>query len=172
MQQSDEQGDADKISTATVARYFKDTGVINTRERYKPTLSPEQREARVQWCEENKKNDWIYWAAMDEKHVDLQSKAIRVKRRKLHAPNATAMEFKRVQHVRHMPKVTIITVIGKPDPDRNFDGKIFMSRVTATKTAERSSKNHAKGDKYQIYVTLNSDRYYKIMVEHILLRQW
>ena len=49
-----------------------------------------------------------------------------------------------------------------------FNGKIGCWRISEKKTAKKPSKFHAKGDVYDKDVTLNAERYVKLMTETVL----
>ncbi|CAM9281815.1 unnamed protein product [Choristocarpus tenellus] len=60
-----------------------------------------------------------------------------------------------VQHKSHIPKTMIIAANAHPGSAHSFDGKLGVWRVCAPKTAERTSKNHKKGDVYEQDCTLD-----------------
>ncbi|CAM9923695.1 unnamed protein product [Discosporangium mesarthrocarpum] len=64
-----------------------------------------------------------------------------------------------VQHKSHIPKVMFITAYRRPDPAHNFDGMLGIWRMRVLKEAARTSKNHKKGDVYQMDVPIDVEWY-------------
>lgn len=54
-----------------------------------------------------------------------------------------------VRSKRYVTKVMFITVVGRPIPELEFDGKLYIKRCSAPKIALRNSKYHKKDDVYE-----------------------
>jgi DNA polymerase/3'-5' exonuclease PolX len=74
---------------------------------------------------------------------------------------------KPLQSKHNIPKVMFLAATALPRPDKGFDGKIGFFRVFEMKTAQRTSKYHAKGDKYEMDVTMDADKYREMMVKKV-----
>ena len=62
----------------------------------------------------------------------------------------------------------VLSAIAKPRPEYNFDGLIGIWRITEDYVAQRSSKNHARGDVYKIGTTVTADSYYDLMTKDVI----
>jgi hypothetical protein len=60
-----------------------------------------------------------------------------------------------------------LAVTAQPRPDKNFDGKIGFLRVSETRIAKRTSKHHNKGDKYEVDVSMDSEKYRQMMLKKV-----
>ncbi|CAM9963062.1 unnamed protein product [Choristocarpus tenellus] len=73
-----------------------------------------------------------------------------------------------VQHKSHIPKTMIIAANTRPDLTHSLDGKLGVWRMCAPKAADRTSKNHTKGDVYEHDCTLDHLWYRKCYTEELL----
>ncbi|CAN0032365.1 unnamed protein product, partial [Choristocarpus tenellus] len=73
-----------------------------------------------------------------------------------------------VQHKSHIPKTMIIAANAHSDSAHSFDGKLGVWHMCAPKTADRTSKNHKKGDVYEQDCTLDHLWYKKWYTEELL----
>jgi hypothetical protein len=69
----------------------------------------------------------------------------------------------------HIPQCMFLAVTALPRPDKDFDGKIGFFRVCEIVTAKWSSKYHNKGDQHVKDVTMDADRYLKMMTEEVFV---
>ena len=60
-----------------------------------------------------------------------------------------------------------VAVVARPNPARDFDGRVTMERVAVPYTAKKGSKNHEKGDIYDKDCTFNSKFFRDVMVDKI-----
>ena len=68
----------------------------------------------------------------------------------------------KVQHKSHIPKVTFIAAVSRPDESRNFDGKIGIWRVCVLKEAQRTTARRTKGEEYE----------YDVTIDHVWHQNW
>ncbi|CAM9849999.1 unnamed protein product, partial [Choristocarpus tenellus] len=74
-----------------------------------------------------------------------------------------------VQDKSHIHKTMIIAVANAPpDSAHSFDGKLDVWRVCAPKAADRTSKNHKKGDLHEQDCTIDHLWYRKWYTEELL----
>lgn len=64
-----------------------------------------------------------------------------------------------MQYRSHVLKAIFIVANVRPDPDRNFDGKIGIWRVCVLKTAQQSSKKRIRREEYEFDVTIDAEWY-------------
>jgi hypothetical protein len=74
---------------------------------------------------------------------------------------------KPLQSKRHVPKVMFLAVTARPLPEKGFDGKIGFFRVCETVTAQRTSKYHQKGDKYERDISMTAEKYLEMMTKMV-----
>jgi hypothetical protein len=55
--------------------------------------------------------------------------------------------------------VIFLTAIARPRPEYHFSGLIGMCRASETKVALKASKNHQKGEKYEVDCTMDAAWY-------------
>eukprot|EP00908_Phaeocystis_cordata_P022995 Transcript_5426.p1 GENE.Transcript_5426~~Transcript_5426.p1 ORF type:complete len:449 (-),score=91.39 Transcript_5426:187-1533(-) len=160
------------VSDTTLWRHCVSEGWNTTaRTRTVPLLRETHREARVEFAQETKDEDWGAWCDLDEKWF------YSVGMHRTHKiPPGMLAPLTPVQHKSHIPKVMHVAAIARPrfktdargKEKCTFTGKIGCWRVSEPKEALRDSKNHRKGDIYEVDVTMNSDRYVELMTTKIL----
>ena len=64
--------------------------------------------------------------------------------------------------------MTLICAVSRPDPSRDFDGKIGVWRVFVMKEAQRTTARHQKDEEYAVDFTIDSE-YFQEWYEHELL---
>ncbi|CAM9740571.1 unnamed protein product [Choristocarpus tenellus] len=87
----------------------------------------------------------------------------------LHEDNNDLPGSPTVQHKSHIPQTIIIVANARPDSAHSFDGKLGAWRVCAPKTADRTSKDHKRGDVYEQDYTLDDLWCRKWYTEELLL---
>ena len=70
-----------------------------------------------------------------------------------------------LQSKRHIPKVMFLAATALPRP--GFNGKIAFIRICKMRTAKKKSKYHQKGDRYEVDVPMDADKYLEIMVKKV-----
>jgi len=84
------------------------------------------------------------------------------------SPRDDEYAHKTVRHKSHIPKVMIITAVARPDPDRNFDGKIGFWRFSEDYIVQRTTKNHTRGEIIQKDVSVTHETYKAMMIDNII----
>jgi hypothetical protein len=149
------------VSQSSVFRWFKSMGAVSKRRWIKPAVTFEQRWNRLNFVV-NQVDDRCmrYPSAFNTIHVDetwfyLMSDGEHAR----YFPGEVVDSAPTVQHKSHIPKVMAIVANARPDPNHEFDGKIGIWRICSEKVAEKSSRHHQKGDRYQVDVTIDSAWY-------------
>jgi len=156
-----------EISDSTLLRFTHEQNWNTTaRTRTVPLLTDKHRTARVEFARSYLDDDWLA-------HVDLDEKWwYTIALHRTHkVPPGQAAPLTPVQHKSHVPKTMFLTAIGRPRFDGDectFDGKLGCWRISEMKTAKKNSKYHAAGDEYEVDVTMNAERYVKLMTEEVL----
>jgi hypothetical protein len=135
------------LSRGIVYRWFRDVGGKEKSPKPKPYLTDDQKRGRKRWCETEKErmdeDGGNYYACfLDEKWFYTQS--LRRKIKYLPAmvgEEGVEYEVPRTISRRNVAKVMFLGVVANPIPDRNFDGKIFLKRISEVRTYQRVSCN-------------------------------
>jgi hypothetical protein len=129
----------------------------------KPMLTAENQKSRLEFAKRHVKNKWLNWVDVDEKF--FYTKKLAGKKKK---PKNVEIKPQRVQHKSHVPKVMLVSALGRPRRGRKgftHTGKIGTWRVAGSKVAQRKSKNHARGDSYMDDINMTADLYSEMMEE-------
>ena len=109
----------------------------------KPYLSNQQKVARLEWSQEMltllESNAVICY--LDEKWFYTSSRRRSLKylpKANFEAEGADKLKVRKVISRRHSLKTMFITVVSAPNEEHDFDGKIFIERISNAKTAERT----------------------------------
>ncbi len=156
-------GDALNVSAASVHRILKKQGWRNSNKTIKPSLNSVQKQARMQWATEERRNGWEAWVDIDEKWffaIDMNTTM------KL-PPNVQAPHHT-LQSKSHIPKVMALVAVARPCAEHNFDGIVGAWRVGTFKKAQRKSKNRAKGDSYFVDCSMDSEVFLDIMKTKVI----
>ena len=166
-----EDGVAD-ITGMAICNYAVDNGWnCRARGRTVPLLTDRHREWRKEWAGERVDEDWAAWVDLDEKWFYALAPW-----RTHKLPPDVPVPLNPVQHKSHIPKTMFLCALGRPrfapraDGQQmvSFNGKLGCWRISEPYTAKRDSKNHEKGDVYEKDVTMNAERYVKLMTEKVL----
>jgi len=157
------------IAPTTLRRHLKQMNETTVSTWIKPKLSYEQKIERLKfivnlrsgrtWKFKNQRNVIV----VDESWFYLHKTKGYVRL----FPGDEMPDPVKVQHKSHIPKVMFLAAVARPDPDHNFNGKIMLRRVCEDRIAERTSRNHNRGDIYQHDCTITADLYRTFMCEII-----
>lgn len=139
----------------TVRRWFNELGAAKKARRIKPSLSDAQKRRRIDFiCDQMDETTGEYLDQGNVVHLDESwFYLMRVKEKVRVSPDEEVPGTPRVQQKSHVPKIMVIVANARPDPARNFDGKIGICRICVTKTAQRSSKRRKRGEEYEFNCT-------------------
>ena len=127
----------------TAALYIKQAGYEKAIKRLKTLLSPAHMRARVAFVEKHFDSDWYGTFMGDEKLfvMGLGNKTRYVRREENDQPC-----FKFIDNTLHPEQLMVVAVVGRPDLEKGFDGKVYIDWCCAEwKQAVRNSKNRAAG---------------------------
>ena len=159
-----------KFSPATVRRWSLVCGAVMKRRWIKPWLSDYHKRCRLEWIlNEVGKRNRSFSPGYDTVHLDEKWFYLMKDGRKIRMfPDEAMPNPPKCRHKSHIPKVMYICVVGRPRPDKNFDGLIGIWRSTEVKMAKKNSKNHKKGDLYDVDCTVTAASYRKLLEEEIV----
>jgi hypothetical protein len=160
------------VSPTQVGVWLKELDALFARRSVLPTLTPKQIKDRLTHCldilgEDNSVDDMFNRVHIDEKNCCLMPNGEKVRIIPDADGNITYPAPPRAQHKQAIPKVMFLAANARPRPEYGFDGKIGMWRVTGLKEALKKSKNHEKGDEYEVDITMNADAYRDLMVNKV-----
>ena len=69
-----------------------------------------------------------------------------------------------VRHKSHIPKIVFLTALARPQPDRNFDGRVGIWRICKEKVCDRTTLYYQREDVYIHDSTVDVDLYCQYMV--------
>jgi hypothetical protein len=163
----------DVKSHTTVFSWTRELDAFKTRRSTIPILSRDHKVWRTNFC-----LDKTFWVAghrrwevkkhLDEVHVDEKWFALMPDGEMVRViPNAdgsvTLPAPARAQHKNAIPKTMFLAANARPRPEYGFDGKLGMWRVTELKEALRGSKNHERGDVYEVDVSITAEVYRNLL---------
>ncbi len=148
------------VSSSAIWRWMKRRGWKESRTTSHPHLSAQQKQRRLDWAQEHSGTDWVDYVDVDEKW--FVSKQLR---RCVKIPPGQEPPSDFPQHKSHIPKVMFLSAVARPRPRHKFDGKIGIWRVAVTHTAQKKSKYHNAGDKYQKDATMDHGLFQKMMAQ-------
>lgn len=73
-----------------------------------------------------------------------------------------------VQHKSHIPKAMFIAVSARPQPLLKFDGKVAIHCCTEMQPAQRTTKNHKRGELKEIDMPVDAAYYSHVMETYIM----
>ena len=163
----------DVASPSTVMEWTKNLDAFKTRNSVLPILTRDQKIWRVDFSLNKLKANGECKAFYDEVHIDEKWFALMPDGELIRViPNAdgtiTMPEPPKAQHKNAIPKVMFVAANARPRPEYGFDGKIGMWRVTSFKTAQRGSKNHDRGDVYEVDISINAAVYRQLLQNKVL----
>ncbi|MEZ0498453.1 hypothetical protein [Sphingomonas sp. IW22] len=150
------------IPHTSVQRIIKEEGMRLISRRTCPLLSDDQKLKRLKWCRQNRHNQWDGHVDIDEKWFDL----FPFHKERYH--DGSPRRKQPLLSKGNPPKIMILTAIAKPDLEKGFNGLIGIWRIQKNVEAQRSSKNHCKGDSYKIDCTLTADYFYDLMTTGVM----
>jgi len=145
-------------SKATVHQYMVKNDYAMRRSRFVPGLSSVQLKKRRDFAKKHRRNRWVGHVDVDEKYFKKTTRS------SLKVPpdvDARAVTRIPVHHKSHLPQVMFLTAIARPDDRCN--GLLSLERVAEVYTAQRSSKNHKRGDQYLKDCTMTQARFLRMM---------
>jgi hypothetical protein len=135
------------ISSRQLANWFKKNGGKQRSSKEKPLLTKQMKEKRRAWV-----NEWGHLlsnphapvAFLDEKWFYKCNRQRKLKDLPLNAdkepPGADSRVFSPKATSRQFPvKVMYMGIVGRPNAERNFDGKILLLRVSKSKQLSRAT---------------------------------
>jgi hypothetical protein len=131
--------------------------------RLKPELTAEHKLARSSFAK--KFLGWGCWAEvhLDEKLWYTVGRRLMVK----YPPGREDAQFQHVPNKKKSPKICVLAVMARPNAHWGFDGRICIVRVAQKKIAQRASKNHKRGDIYDVDCNLIADIFFEIMTDQV-----
>ena len=158
------------VGSSKLHNWLKVMGATRVQRRITPSLSLDHEKNRVDLILDQVSRDRkTFKTGFNTIHVDeAWFYLIRDKEKVRMFPGEEKVGSIKVQHKSHIPKVMFICAVSRPDPSRDFDGKIGIWRVCVIKEAQRSTARHKKGEEYAVDVTIDSE-YYQEWYEHELL---
>lgn len=127
-----------------------------------PLITDDQKDKRLKWCRQHRRNTWDTWVDIDEKWFQLYS--FTCERYRDNSPRKKIPLLSKA----NIPKLIVITAIAKPNIEKNFNGLVGIWRIQSDYEAKRSSINHKKGDVYKIDCTMTSEYFYELMHNEIM----
>lgn len=154
---------ATSIPRSSVWRLLDDSEMKLCARRSIPPLNELQTDARLTFCRQNRYNRWDNWVDVDEKWFDLTNM-----RRKERYHADSPKKYYACSSKGNPVRLMVLAAVAKPMPEYGFDGLIGIWRITTEYVAQRSSKNHEKGDVYDIDTTMTSELYYDMMMHKVI----
>ena len=130
-------------SPNTAKSYLEQAGWAKAIKRLKTLLAPAHMQARVEYVENHFEDDFRDVFMGDEKLfvMGLGSKTRYVRHEEKDQPC-----FKFIDNTLHPEQLMVVAVVGRPDPAKGFDGKVWIDWCCAEwKQAVRNSKKRAAG---------------------------
>lgn len=159
------------IGRSQLHRWFVANGGRERSPIEKPLLNPDIEQKRLRWVQE-------YWelltdptkpvGMLDEKYFYTTSRRRKLKILPLgegEEPGADKIDRPKTLSRRFPIKAMFMSVVGRPRPEHGFDGKIFIERVSKTKTITRSTANHRFSDDAFINSEIKDGTWRKLYVD-------
>ena len=150
----------------TIWRAMERAGYKLSSRRLRPLLTELHKAERLAFAIKHLERHWGNVIELDEKYFYAWSP-----RRKLKVPPGVKAPRMRMQSKRFVPKVMVLTGIGKPST--KFNGKLGCWRITKTQIAKRGSKNrtakgiHA-GDEFEVDCNMDGDTWLRMLKEDVI----
>lgn len=151
-----------EIPTTSVQRIIKNEQFRLVPRRTCPLLTVDQKNKRLKWCRLYRYNKWDTYVDIDEKWFELYS--FNHERYRENSPRTKLSVISKA----NIPKIMVITAVAKPNSENNFNGLIGIWRIQTDHEAQRSSKNHTKGDVYKVDCTMTSAIFYELMYNEVM----
>jgi len=154
----DVQAALDLGSPMTAQLYLAQAGWTVAVKRLKTLLSPAHMRARVEYVEKHFEDDFQTTFMSDEKLfvMGLGKKTRYVRREASDQPC-----YKFIDNTLHPEQLMVVAVVGRPDPAKGFDGKVWIDWCCAEwKQAVKDSKNRKAGT-WEIKPTTKEDGSFK-----------
>jgi hypothetical protein len=86
----------------------------------------------------------------------------------LAAPGEELPDPPTLQHKSHVPKALFLGLSARPQPERNFDGKVGIVSCTKIVEAQRNSKNRKAGDLFEVDVPVTAEYYRELFEDFVM----
>lgn len=164
-----------ELPKSTLHRWATIQGVQRRRRWIKPLLTKKHKHARMAFVLSRVDpatilsrnplyNDHFELVEGDEKWFCQLKEGSHV----LVSPGETFPDPPRLQHKSHVPKAMFIALTARPQPARNFDGKIGIWSCTKIVDAQRNSKNRSAGEPIEVDVPVTAEYYREVMEKKIM----
>lgn len=127
-----------------------------------PLITDVQKDKRLQWCRKHRNNTWDAWVDIDEKWFQLHSFS-----RERYRDSSPRKKVPVISKT-NIPKIMVLTAVAKPNSEKKFNGLLGIWRIQSDYQAQRSSKNHKKGELFKVDSTMTSDSFYELMHDEII----
>ena len=154
------------ISASTVWRYVKESaGWKEVRKGTRPLLSDANVTGRREWGEKHKTDEWELQIDLDEKIFTAYSATGTLKLPPGHDKPKTQLKSKR-----NVPKVMMLTGIGKPSRKHKFDGKVGIWEIGEVRPAKRGDSRTGlmKGDPVFDSANLDGEKWIGLLVDKVI----
>jgi hypothetical protein len=154
-------------SRSSVSKWLKELDICKVKNYIKPLLTEAQKRSRVEFVlsklDDAQKNFVPQDAVVhiDETWFFRNKSAGKVYQGEGVAPTTPI----RCKHKNAIEKVMFLVAIGKPNPEKDFDGKIGCWPIVEEYTAKRNSKNHDRGEVYLKPVNVNGQVFRDFMTQ-------
>ena len=167
------------VSYSTLWRYCKkypndynDTIIYTHRNALKPHLTPEHEVARVFYAREHLDDEGYFDDFQQYVHIDEKWWFLTEKDYKCYLTLDESHPRRTIGNQNSITKIMILSAIARPRFDENgtctFDGKIGLWPIAEEAVAQRTSRNRPKGTKFLKPVTMDRDRYRKLLIKEVL----
>ena len=151
------------LHASTVSRYLKKANWRLVKRKYRPLLTDNHKAARLAWAKTHERQEFMRWVDIDEKWFYTVPMT-----RSLKVPEGETPPRPKLQHKSHIPKLMMLVAVGRPDPQRGFNGMYGAWRVGDWERAKRNSKNRPKGTRIFVDKAMDSNRYLKMMKSQVI----
>ena len=140
----------------------------------KPRLTDDHKAARVVWAEKWKKRvseetENFYCCFLDEKWFYTTSRRKKVKvlpRAPFETEEEAFVPMPKLRSRRFPTKVMVQGIVARPELDYNFDGKIYIERVSENYLAERNSYNQQLSKYHEVNYELKAGGWKDLFVPY------
>ena len=163
----------DVQSHTTVHKWLQELDAFKHKRSVIPTLTHDQRVWRVDYClnmlgpRQRTLPEFYDVVHVDEKWFWLMPDGEIVRGIPEANGSITLPSPPTAQHKNAIPKAMFLTANARPRPEYGFNGKLGIWRVTGLKEALRKSKNHERGDTYEVDVSITAAVYRRLLEEKV-----
>jgi len=163
----------DVQSHTTVHKWLEELDAFKHKRSVIPTLTHDQRVWRVDYClnmlgpRQRTLPEFYDVVHVDEKWFWLMPDGEIVRGIPEANGSITLPSPPTAQHKNAIPKAMFLTANARPRPEYGFNGKLGIWRVTGLKEALRKSKNHERGDTYEVDVSITAAVYRRLLEEKV-----